>query len=95
MNPNKSKSAEKKKPKKPFHIKKADLRLDEYKQEIKDRSPGLLLRGAWQKLLTSRQFHLYLLIQAIAAGFGYGQVMLCIGMGCSSFLCVLYAFGSE
>jgi len=90
MNPSKSKSAENKKPKKPFHIKKADLRLDEYKQEIRDRSPGLLLREAWQKLLTSRQFHMYLLIQAISAGFGYGQMMLCIGMGCASFFIVCF-----
>ncbi|KAF8419921.1 hypothetical protein EV426DRAFT_614068 [Tirmania nivea] len=86
MNPNRSKSGERKKPKKPFHIKKADLRLDEYKQEISDGNPGLLLREVWQKLFTSRQFHMYLLIQAIAAGLGCGQMMLCIGTDCSSYL---------
>ncbi|KAI5787600.1 hypothetical protein DFH27DRAFT_573999 [Peziza echinospora] len=68
-----------KKPKKPYEFKKADLRLDEYKQEIRDRSPGLLLRSARDTLLTSRQFHLYIAIQCVAGYFGFGQIMVCIG----------------
>lgn len=91
MNSSKSKPTEKKKPKKPFHIKKSDLRLDEYKQEIRDKSPGLLLRGALESLLTSRQFYLYLLLQALAAGFGYGQMMLCIGTASLPSFCYVLA----
>ncbi|KAF8477466.1 hypothetical protein BDZ91DRAFT_774084, partial [Kalaharituber pfeilii] len=74
------KGHDKKKPKKPFYIKKADLRLDEYKQEIRDSSPNVLLCRGWDVLRKSRKFHLYLLMQAVAAFFGYGQPMLCIGI---------------
>lgn len=76
MDDNKQK---RKKPKKPYHIKRSDLNLDEYKKEIQDRSPGHLFHSALATLRVSRQFHLYLLLQCLAAAVGYGQIMLCIG----------------
>ena len=69
-----------KKPKKPYRVRKSDLRLDEYKQQLRDRSPALLLRRAWAAVLRSRRLHLYLALQALAAALGYGQLMLCVGM---------------
>jgi hypothetical protein len=69
-----------KKPKKPYQIKRSELNLDEYKQEIKDRSPGHLFQRGLATLRTSRQFHLYLALQILAIVFGYGQIMFCIGL---------------
>lgn len=68
-----------KKQKKPFHIKRGDLDLAGYKKDLQDRSPAHLFNRAVTSLRTSRQFHLYLLIQALAAAIGYGQLALCIG----------------
>lgn len=65
--------------KKPYHIKKADLDLAGYKKDLEDRSPAHLFQRAVTSLRTSRQFHLYLLLQVAAAIFGYGQFMFCIG----------------
>ncbi|RPA97456.1 hypothetical protein L873DRAFT_1690947 [Choiromyces venosus 120613-1] len=69
-----------KKQKKPFHIKREDLDLAGYKKDLQDRSPAHLFNRAVTSLRTSRQFHLYLLIQALAAAIGYGQLALCIGI---------------
>ncbi|KAI9773113.1 MAG: hypothetical protein M1840_008234 [Geoglossum simile] len=66
--------------KKPYHIKKADLHLDEYRKEQQDRSPALLFKRAVNGLRVSRQFHLYVAIQLVAIMAGYGQVMLVIGL---------------
>ena len=75
--PEKKKKKEKKKP---YRVRKSDLRLDEYKQQLRDRSPALLLRRVWAAALHSRRFHLYLAAQALAAALGYGQLILCAGM---------------
>jgi hypothetical protein len=69
-----------KKRKKPFHIKRSDLDLDGYRKEIQDQSPTYLVQRALTALKVSRQFHLFVGLQVVAAFFGYGQVMLCIGM---------------
>jgi hypothetical protein len=66
--------------KKPYHIRKADLHLDEYRKEQQDRSPALLFKRAINSLRFSRQFHLYVAIQSVAIFVGYGQVMLVIGL---------------
>ncbi|KAI9822478.1 MAG: hypothetical protein M1827_000197 [Pycnora praestabilis] len=66
--------------KKPYHIKKADLHLDEYKQEQASRSPSILLKRAVNALKTSRQFHSFVALQIVAALIGYGQVMLVVGL---------------
>ncbi|KAI5851446.1 hypothetical protein DFP73DRAFT_537186 [Morchella snyderi] len=66
--------------KKPYDIKKADLDLAGYRKELDDRSPAHLFQRAITSLRASRQFHLYLLLQAIAAFFGYGQFVFCIGI---------------
>lgn len=68
-----------KRQKKPYHIKKADLDLAGYKKDLEDRSPAHLFQRAVTSLRTSRQFHLYLFLQALAAVSGYGQFMFCIG----------------
>jgi hypothetical protein len=68
-----------KKIKKPFHLKKADVDLDGYRKELQDRSPAHLAQRAVTALKSSRQFHIYLLLQSVAAFCGYGQVMMCIG----------------
>ncbi|CCX31443.1 hypothetical protein FPQ18DRAFT_313862 [Pyronema domesticum] len=69
-----------KRDKKPFHIRKEELALDEYKQELREKSPSDLARRAVDVLKTSRQFHLYVLLQILAAYFGFGQFLLCIGL---------------
>ncbi|KAF8248930.1 hypothetical protein K440DRAFT_227587 [Wilcoxina mikolae CBS 423.85] len=69
-----------KKNKKPYHFKKSDLDLDEYKKEIRDQSPGYLVERAIGVLKTSRQFHLYVILQVLAACLGFGQIMMSIGM---------------
>ena len=51
-----------KKPKKPYEFKKAHIRLDEYKQEIRDRFLRLLFESAKNTLLTSWQIHLYIAV---------------------------------
>jgi hypothetical protein len=66
--------------KKPYHIRKADLHLDEYRKEQQDRSPTLLFKRAVNCLWFSRQFHLYAAVQLAAILIGYGQVMLVIGL---------------
>ena len=66
--------------KKPYHIRKADLHLDEYRKEQRDRSPALLFKRAVNGLRFSRQFHLYVAVQLVAILAGYGQVMLVIGL---------------
>lgn len=76
MEPSKPKA---KKQKKPFAYKKADLNLEEYKKDIRDRSPRALYERAKNAVLMSKQFRLYVVIQLIAAGLGFGQVMFCIG----------------
>ena len=68
-----------KKPKKPWAYKKADLNLEEYKKEILDKSPSVLFRRGCNAVLYSWKFYLYLVMQAIAAGCGCGQIMFCIG----------------
>lgn len=75
-----------KRQKKPYHIKKADLDLTGYKKDLEDRSPGHLFQRAVTSLRISRQFHLYVLLQSVAAVCGYGQFMFCIG---SSNACAL------
>jgi len=68
-----------KKIRKPFHLKKADVDLDGYRKEIQDQSPAYLAQRAMAALKSSRQFHIYLVLQIVAAFSGYGQVMMCIG----------------
>ncbi len=68
------------KPKKPYHIKRSDLNLTEYKKERSDRSPQILFNRALTSLKTSRQFHLYIGLQILAVVSGYGQVMLAVGL---------------
>jgi len=68
-----------KKIKKPFYLKKADVDLDGYRKELQDQSPAYLAQRAVAALKSSRQFHIYLLLQSVAAFCGYGQVMMCIG----------------
>jgi hypothetical protein len=79
-----SKERSRKKIKKPYHLKKADVDLDGYKKDIQDRSAAHLLERAFVAIKTSRQFHLFLALQAAAAACGVGQIMLCIGW----FICV-------
>ncbi|KAF8540516.1 hypothetical protein BDD12DRAFT_833312 [Trichophaea hybrida] len=69
-----------KKNKKPYHFKKSDLDLDEYKKEIRDQSPGYLVERAIIVLKTSRQLHLYVILQVLAACLGFGQIMMSIGI---------------
>jgi hypothetical protein len=74
-----SKERQKKKIKKPYHFKKSEVDLDGYRKEIQDRDPAHLLKRALAALTTSRQLHLFFVLQAVAAACGVGQVMLCIG----------------
>jgi hypothetical protein len=69
-----------KKNKKPYHFKKSDLDLDGYRKDIQDRSAAHLFERGLSTLRTSRRFHLYVILQVLAAALGYGQVMFCIGM---------------
>ncbi|CUS08767.1 unnamed protein product [Tuber aestivum] len=69
-----------KKQEKPFHIKRENLCLDGYGKGLLDGSPAHLFKRAVTSLLISRQFHLYLLIQALTAAIGYGQRALWIGI---------------
>lgn len=73
-------SAKPPKPKKPYHIKKADLHLDEYIEEQNSKKPSLLIQRAVTHLKTSFQFKLYLVLQCIAVLAGYGQAMLIVGL---------------
>ncbi|KAF2232756.1 hypothetical protein EV356DRAFT_426225, partial [Viridothelium virens] len=66
--------------KKPYHISKADLQLDEYIEERNSRSPSLLVQKAYNHLKNSRQFHAYVILQVLAALIGYGQVMFVLGL---------------
>ncbi|KAA8911844.1 hypothetical protein FN846DRAFT_904045 [Sphaerosporella brunnea] len=75
-----SKEKSKKKTKKPYYIKKADVDLDGYRNEIQERDPAHLLKRAAVAVKTSRQFQLFLAFQAVAVAFGIGQIMLCIGL---------------
>lgn len=68
-----------KKDKKPFHIKKKDLDLDEYRRELADREPQKLAAKAVKAIAKSRKFWMYVVLQIVAAAVGYGQFMLCIG----------------
>lgn len=73
-------SAKAPKVKKPYHIKKADLHLDEYIEEQNSKNPALLLQRAVAHLKTSFQFKVYLGLQFVAVLAGYGQAMLIIGL---------------
>ena len=73
-------SADKKKNKKPYHISRADLQLDEFIEERNSRSPSLLIQKAYNHLKHSRQFHIYIVLQVVSALIGYGQVMLVLGL---------------
>ncbi|KAF3928435.1 hypothetical protein ABW20_dc0101643 [Dactylellina cionopaga] len=66
--------------KKPYHIKRADLELEDYQLQQEQKSFLLLLSRGYQALIHSRQFHAYLLLQAIAAWFKLGQVFFCVGI---------------
>lgn len=66
--------------KKPYHIKKADLHLDEYIEEQNSKNPSLLIERAVTRLKTSFQFKLYLVLQLVAVLIGYGQAMLITGL---------------
>ncbi|OJD33054.1 aminotransferase class iv [Diplodia corticola] len=66
--------------KKPYHIKKADLHLDEYIEEQNSKNPSLLLQRAVAHLRNSVQFKLYLVLQLVAVAVGYGQAMLIVGL---------------
>ncbi|KAL0259105.1 hypothetical protein SLS55_006610 [Diplodia seriata] len=68
------------KAKKPYHIKKADLHLDEYIEEQNSKNPSLLLQRAVTHLKQSFQFKLYLVLQLVAVMVGYGQAMLIVGL---------------
>lgn len=68
------------KQKKPFYFKKADLNLDEYRQELLDRSPKELAMRALKAVMNSKQFWLFVFLQTVVAAIGYGRVMLCIGI---------------
>ncbi|KAI5779976.1 hypothetical protein EDC01DRAFT_633424 [Geopyxis carbonaria] len=69
-----------KRTKKPFYLKKSDLDLEDYKKEIQDQSPRHLLKTLVERLRTSKKFHIWCLLQIIAALLGFGQVMACIGI---------------
>ncbi|KAL9091330.1 MAG: hypothetical protein Q9165_004964 [Trypethelium subeluteriae] len=73
-------SIDKRRNKKPYHISKADLQLDEYIEERNSRSPALLVKKAYGHLRSSRQFHAYVILQILAALIGYGQVMFVLGL---------------
>lgn len=70
----------KKKEKKPFHIKRADLHLEEYVEEQNSKDPRLLVKRAFEHLKHSLQFKLFILLQVIAIWFGHGLLMLIIGL---------------
>ncbi|KAK6340105.1 hypothetical protein TWF730_001876 [Orbilia blumenaviensis] len=72
--------------KKPYHIKRADLDLDDYQLQQEQKSFSLLFSRGVQALVRSRQFYAYLVLQAVAAWFRLGQVFLCVG-----FLWMMYA----
>ncbi|KAK8154132.1 hypothetical protein BC567DRAFT_40253 [Phyllosticta citribraziliensis] len=72
--------AKSKKPKKPYHIKKADLHLDEYIEEQNSKNPSLLFRRGVDHLKSSLQFKLYLVLQLVAALTGFGQVFFIFGV---------------
>ncbi|KAF2140302.1 uncharacterized protein K452DRAFT_299663 [Aplosporella prunicola CBS 121167] len=69
-----------KKQKKPYHIKKADLHLDEYIEEQNSKDPKILWQRGVNRLKSSFQFKLYIALQLIAAAVGYGQAMLIVGI---------------
>ncbi|KAF3913785.1 hypothetical protein ABW21_db0200223 [Orbilia brochopaga] len=66
--------------KKPYHFSRADLDLDDYQLQQEQKSTSLLLSRAFNALINSRQFYVYLVLQAIAAWFKVGQVFFCIGI---------------
>ncbi|KAK6344671.1 hypothetical protein TWF718_006629 [Orbilia javanica] len=71
---------DKDKPKKPYHIKRSDLDLEFYEQQQDQKSFSLLFTRSVRALINSRQFYAYLLLQAVAAWYGLGQVFLCVGI---------------
>ncbi|KAI9697507.1 MAG: hypothetical protein M1820_007773 [Bogoriella megaspora] len=73
-------SADKRKSKKPYHIPRSSLDIPGFIEERDSRRPSLLLTNFYYKLRTSRQFHLYVLLQALTATIGYGQVMFIVGL---------------
>ncbi|EPS44398.1 hypothetical protein H072_1611 [Dactylellina haptotyla CBS 200.50] len=66
--------------KKPYHIKRADLELEDYQLQQEQKSFALLATRGFNALIHSRQFYVYLLLQAIAAWFKLGQGFLCVGI---------------
>src|SRR4051794_28090936 len=76
----KPRSKQDKSQKKPYHIKRADLELDEYQLQQEQKSLPLLISRGFHALTHSRQFHVYLVLQTIAAWFKVGQVFFCIGI---------------
>ncbi|KAF4313182.1 Aminotransferase class IV [Botryosphaeria dothidea] len=66
--------------KKPYHIKKADLHLDEYIEDQNSKNPSLLAQRVVAHLKASFQFKLYLALQFVAVVAGYGQAMLIVGL---------------
>src|SRR5947207_276710 len=66
--------------KKPWHVSRRDLDLDAYRLEQDRKSITKLLYRGLAHVSSSRQFHVYLLLQAIAAWYGVGQVFFCVGI---------------
>ncbi|KAK6522933.1 hypothetical protein TWF281_002362 [Arthrobotrys megalospora] len=80
-----SKRKEKDKPKdksakKPYHIKRADLELEDYQLQQEQKSFSLLFSRGIHALVRSKQFYAYLILQAVAAWYGFGQAFLCVGI---------------
>ena len=68
--------------KKPHHIPRSTLAasLPAYRAELVARDPTYLVRRAFDAVITSRKFWVYVLLQCVAAWVGYGQAMLCVGI---------------
>ncbi|KAK6539193.1 hypothetical protein TWF694_009435 [Orbilia ellipsospora] len=66
--------------KKPYHIKRADLDLEDYELQQNQKSFSLLASRAFQALIHSKQFYAYLVLQTLAAWYKLGQVFFCVGI---------------
>jgi len=70
-----------KKPKKPYHIKREDLHLEEYKEykEYIEERDRIRFSDLMRPLYRSVQFRIYIGLQLVASFIGFGRLMLLIG----------------
>ncbi|KAF2496572.1 hypothetical protein BU16DRAFT_336404 [Lophium mytilinum] len=68
------------KPKKPYHIKREDLHLEEYIEERDSKDPRIFFSRLGRHFYHSTQLRIYIALQVIAVYIGFGQLMLIIGL---------------